>query len=108
MCVCQYNCSDVARLNWKRGPVQIAQLLGSLKQAAVNEDVVSIEVQQVLGSSDGTCTAERCQREHFAILVVERHNVDAGIGKQSERAVPLLDRQSEKDGQSQSGKNEPA
>src|SRR5262245_61067968 len=52
-------------------PVPLAQLLQALKQPAVNQKTVSIELQQVLGARHGPGGSKKRQRRHSRTIAVK-------------------------------------
>lgn len=54
----QYHRVECLRRDRQWLPVQLAQVLQALEQAAVDQDVLSIVAQQMLGAGDGAGTAE--------------------------------------------------
>ena len=68
MRVGQHDRRDRRRVDGQRLPVALAQLFQSLEQTAVDEDPVSVDLQQVLGAGDGSGRAEERQRRHFFTL----------------------------------------
>ena len=63
---------DPRRIDGKRPPVAIAQLLEPLEQAAVDQDAAIAEVEQMLGTGDGASGSEERQRwRHGSALYSE-------------------------------------
>jgi len=52
---------DVARRPRQGRPVELAQVLQALEQAAIDKDTVLAETEEMLGAGDGPGTAERFQ-----------------------------------------------
>src|SRR5262245_56385262 len=59
---------DGLRIDRKRLPVPLAQLLQSLEQAAVDEDALSTRLEQMFRSGDGARGAEKRERRHPRII----------------------------------------
>ena len=53
---------------WQRRPIALAQLLETLEQTTVEQDSLSVDVEQVLGAGDGTGGSEKRQRRHGRII----------------------------------------
>ncbi len=49
---------DACRLNRQRYPVQLAKVLQSLEQTAIDQDARAAMREQMLRPGDGACTAE--------------------------------------------------
>jgi hypothetical protein len=65
MGVRQDNVIDRFRWDGKFLPVQIAQILEPLEQAAIDEDAMVLMGEQMFRSCDGSGRTERFQREHL-------------------------------------------
>jgi len=49
---------QAGRRDRKRSPVEVAQVLQSLKEAAINQDTLASVCQQMLGAGNGAGTAK--------------------------------------------------
>src|SRR6187402_2546601 len=51
----------IGRANGKRMPVSLAKILQALKQSAIDEDTLAADLEEMFGTSDRPCRAEKCQ-----------------------------------------------
>jgi len=61
----QHDRLDAGRIDRQRFPVALPQVLQTLKQSTIDQDPMTVDLQQMLGSGDGPCGAEKGQRRHL-------------------------------------------
>src|ERR1051325_2462967 len=64
MGVCEDDGVDFRRVQRQRRPVSKAELLQSLEESAIDEDLSSVHVEEVLRAGDGTGCAQKRERRH--------------------------------------------
>jgi hypothetical protein len=62
--MCQHHRVNGCGVDWRIGPVPLAQRLQALEQTAVDDQPRPLNIQQVLGAGHGLCCAEKGESRH--------------------------------------------
>jgi hypothetical protein len=74
--MCQHHGVNGCGVDWRIGPVPLAQRLQALKQTAVDEQRRPFDLQQVLGPGNGLRCAEKGESRH-AVTIVDANGRDS-------------------------------